>query len=81
MRRLITSVRKASANDLKIEWLKPFMHPRAVKAGSRVFSRGDEAEGRIVIPESLAAIEPRAIFDEMALFTAAGRLPPCAHHL
>jgi CRP/FNR family cyclic AMP-dependent transcriptional regulator len=80
MRRLITSVREASASDLKIEWLKPFMHPRALKAGSRVFSKGDEAkeafvlvEGRIVIPESSAAIEPGAIFGEMALFTAAGR--------
>lgn len=87
MRRLIKSVREASANDLKIEWLKPFMHPRALKAGSRVFSKGDEAkeafvlvEGRIVIPESSAAIEPGAIFGEMALLRPPDgeRLPPCA---
>ena len=28
MRRLIKSAREASAHDWKIEWLKPFMHPR-----------------------------------------------------
>jgi CRP/FNR family cyclic AMP-dependent transcriptional regulator len=68
------------AADLKIEWLKPFMHPRKLNAGARVFSKGDEAkeafvlvEGRIVIPENSAAIEPGAIFGEMALFTATGR--------
>ena len=80
MRRLIASVREASETDLKIDWLKPFMHPRTLKAGSRVFSRGDEAneafvlvEGRIVIPEISASMEPGAIFGEMALFTATGR--------
>jgi CRP/FNR family transcriptional regulator, cyclic AMP receptor protein len=80
MRRLVASVREASANDLKIEWLKPFMHPRGLKAGSLIFSRGDEAkeafvlvEGRVVIAESSAALEPGAIFGEMALFTASGQ--------
>ena len=80
MRRLVASVREASAADLKIEWLKPFMHPRALKAGSSVFSKGDEAseafllvEGRIVIAESAAVLEPGTIFGEMALFTASGR--------
>jgi CRP/FNR family cyclic AMP-dependent transcriptional regulator len=80
MRRLIASVRGANSTELNIEWLKPFMHPRALKAGSRVFSKGDEAceafllvEGRVVVPEISATLEPGAIFGEMALFTAAGR--------
>jgi CRP/FNR family transcriptional regulator, cyclic AMP receptor protein len=81
MRRLIKSVREASAHDWKIEWLKPFMHPRTrSRQAAGVFSKGDEAkeafvlvEGRILIPESSAAIEPGAIFGEMALFTTAGR--------
>jgi CRP/FNR family transcriptional regulator, cyclic AMP receptor protein len=80
MRRLVASVREASAADLKIEWLKPFMHPRVLKAGSRVFSKGDEAneafvlvEGRVVISESSAVLEPGTIFGELALFTATGR--------
>jgi CRP/FNR family transcriptional regulator, cyclic AMP receptor protein len=80
MRHLIASVREASETDLKIDWLKPFMQPRALKGGSRVFSQGDNAseafvlvEGRIAIPERSAILEPGAIFGEMALFTAAGR--------
>ena len=78
--RLVAKVREASETDLKLEWLKPFMHPRLAKAGSRVFSKGDEAreafvlvEGRIEIPEKSVRIEPGAIFGEMALFTANGR--------
>lgn len=78
MRRLVASVREAS--DLKIEWLKPFMHPRALKAGSLIFSKGDEAneafvliEGHVIIAENSAGLEPGAIFGEMALFTATGR--------
>jgi hypothetical protein len=80
MRRLIASVREASETNLKIDWLKPFMHPRALKGGTRVFSRGDVAkeafiliEGRIVIPERSVVLEPGDIFGEMALFTEAGR--------
>ena len=80
MRRLIASVRGANSTELNIEWLKPFMHPRTLKAGSRVFSKGDEAceafllvEGRVVVLEISATLEPGAIFGEMALFTAAGQ--------
>ncbi|MGH6845351.1 MAG: Crp/Fnr family transcriptional regulator [Methylocella sp.] len=80
MRRLIASVREASKTDLNIEWLKPFMYPRALKAGGRVFSKGDEAseafllvEGRIFIPERSVALDPGVLFSEMARFTAVGR--------
>jgi CRP/FNR family cyclic AMP-dependent transcriptional regulator len=77
MRRLIASVRQAAESDLQIEWLKPFMHPRAIKAGENVFSRGaaaDEAfllvEGQIEIPERSVVLTPGTLFGEMALFTA-----------
>jgi CRP/FNR family transcriptional regulator, cyclic AMP receptor protein len=80
MHRLIAKVRQSSESDLKVEWLKPFMHPRVLKAGSRVFSKGDEAdeaflliEGQIEIPEKSVSIEPHAIFGEMALFTNSRR--------
>jgi len=80
MRRLIASVREAGATDLNVEWLRPFMHPRAFKAGQPVFSKGDAAseafvlvEGRIIVPERSAVLEPGAIFGEMALFTADSR--------
>jgi hypothetical protein len=85
MRRLIASVREANETDLNIEWLKPFMHPRAISAGGRVFAKGDEAneafvlvDGRIDIPERAVALAPGDIFGEMALFTAAGRRPASA---
>lgn len=80
MRRLIASVREAAESDLKIEWLKPFMHPRAIKAGGKVFCRGDTAdeafllvEGQIEIPERSVVLAPGALFGEMALFTQKGK--------
>ncbi len=80
MNRLVAKVRKASETDPKLEWLKPFLHPRALRAGTRIFAQGDEAgeafvlvEGQVVIPEKSVAIEPGTIFGEMALFTVSGR--------
>lgn len=80
MRRLTAKVRQAADREWNIEWLKPFMHPRALKAGARVFSKGDEAseafvlvDGRVIIPEKSAVLEPGALFGEMALFTGAGK--------
>ncbi len=80
MRKLIATVRDASQTDLNIEWLKPFAHPRALKAGAVVFSKGDEAtaafilvEGRVELPEVGVALRPGDLFGEMALFTTDGR--------
>ncbi|WP_292528630.1 Crp/Fnr family transcriptional regulator [Methylocystis sp.] len=80
MRRLIASVREANGNDLKIEWLKPFMHPRMLRAGEKIFWKGDDAdeafvvvEGRIEIVERGAVLSPGDIFGEMALFTKLGK--------
>lgn len=79
MRRLIASVREANDSDLNIEWLKPFMHPRSLKAGSHVFVRGEPAneafvvvDGKVEIVERGVTLEPGDIFGEMALFTASG---------
>jgi CRP/FNR family transcriptional regulator, cyclic AMP receptor protein len=80
MRRLIESVREASADDLNIEWLKPFMHPEAVRATDVVFRKGDAAneayvliEGEVEIVERGVTLAPGAIFGEMALFTKTGQ--------
>lgn len=80
MRRLVASVREAQTSDLNIEWLRPFMHPRGVKAGEALFSKGDDAneafvlvEGRIEIVERGAYLLPGEIFGEMALFTECGK--------
>jgi len=75
-----TSVREANGNDLKIEWLKPFMHPRMLRAGEKIFWKGDDAdeafvvvEGRIEIVERGTVLSPGDIFGEMALFTKLGK--------
>lgn len=43
MLRLIKKVKQASNSDLSMEWLKPFMTRRAVKAGEVLFAKGDGA--------------------------------------
>lgn len=80
MNRLIDSVREANANDLNIEWLKPFMHPESVRATDFVFRKGDTAneayvlvDGKIEILERGVVLGPGAIFGEMALFTKSGK--------
>ena len=44
MLRLIRKVKQASQSDLSMEWLKPFMAQRAVKAGEVLFAKGDTAD-------------------------------------
>jgi CRP/FNR family transcriptional regulator, cyclic AMP receptor protein len=81
MRRLIASVKEASAsNDLNMEWLKPFMHPENARETDYIFEKGDIAdraflliEGKVEIVEHGAMLETGAIFGEMALFTKAGK--------
>lgn len=43
MLRLIKKVKHASNSDLNMDWLKPFMARRAVKAGEILFAKGDSA--------------------------------------
>jgi len=43
MIRLIKQVKQASKSDLSMEWLKPFMTRRTVKAGDILFAKGDIA--------------------------------------
>lgn len=80
MRKLIATVREASQTDLNVEWLKPFAHPRALKAGASVFLKGEAADaafilvdGRVEIPEIGVTLHPGDLFGEMALFTTDGR--------
>ncbi len=43
MIRLIRQVKQASRSDLSMEWLKPFMTRRKVKAGEVLFAKGESA--------------------------------------
>jgi len=43
MLRLIRRVKQASKSDLSMEWLKPFMARRSVKAGQVLFAKGEAA--------------------------------------
>jgi CRP/FNR family cyclic AMP-dependent transcriptional regulator len=44
MLRLIKKVKQASKSDLSMDWLKPFMSRRKVKAGELLFAKGDSAD-------------------------------------
>lgn len=44
MRKLIAEVNKASAGDLNMDWLKPFMTRRLIEAGETLFRKGDRAD-------------------------------------
>lgn len=44
MVRLIRQVKQASKSDLNMDWLKPFMTRRQVKAGEILFAKGDTAD-------------------------------------
>lgn len=44
MLRLIKRVKKAGEGDLSMEWLKPYMSRRTVKAGDVLFAKGDQAD-------------------------------------
>jgi hypothetical protein len=79
MRKLVASVKRAADGELKVEWLKPFMHPSKVKAGALLFRKGEEAdraymliEGEIELPEMGIRLPPGTLFGEMALFTEDG---------
>ncbi|WP_036291034.1 Crp/Fnr family transcriptional regulator [Methylosinus sp. PW1] len=79
MRKLVASVKRAADGELKVEWLKPFMHPSKVKADALLFRKGEDAdraymliEGEIELPEVGIRLPPGTLFGEMALFTEDG---------
>jgi len=73
--RLIQGVRAASAYDLSINGLLPFMSHRRVKARQVLISNGDKADsmyylvsGRMKILEIGKFIEPGAVIGEIGIF-------------
>jgi CRP/FNR family transcriptional regulator, cyclic AMP receptor protein len=74
--RLIQGVSAASAYDLSINSLLPFMSHRRIKAGEVLISNGDKADsmyylvsGRMKILEIGKLIEPGAVIGEIGIFT------------
>lgn len=76
MLRLIKRVKVASTGDHSLDWLKPFMTRRAVRAGETLFRKGDEAahmyfviEGRLRIEEIGIDIGPGAVVGELGMLS------------
>jgi len=76
MMRLTRRVRAAeAAGDASGLWLRPYMKPRPIKAGTVLFRKGDGADrlyclvdGAIELVEIGVRIEPGRIFGEIAFF-------------
>jgi hypothetical protein len=77
MRKLISDVKAAAEGDARIEPLLPFMRPRKLKAGARLFAKGDVAEEAFYITSGVIRLEELgrtltsgAVLGEIGLFTA-----------
>jgi len=76
MMRLTRRVKAAeAAGDLSALWLRPYMKPRRLKAGTLLFRKGDLAdhlyclvEGQVELVEIGATLLPGKIFGEIAFF-------------
>src|SRR5690606_574068 len=79
MRRLIAEVKAASAGDLNMDWIRPFMSKRAIAAGEILFRKGDRADrmffvisGRLHLHEIDVDLAPGTVVGELGLL-APGR--------
>ncbi|HET9717329.1 MAG TPA: cyclic nucleotide-binding domain-containing protein [Pseudolabrys sp.] len=74
MLRLIKQVEAASKGDMSLDWLKPFMTHRSVKAGEVMFNKGERAEelyfvisGRLHLREINVDIAPGSVVGELGM--------------
>ena len=72
MLKLIREVKAASRGDQSMDWLKPFMSKRAIKAGEILFHKGDTADemyflvsGRLRLNELDIELQPGAVVGEL----------------
>jgi hypothetical protein len=77
---LIRQVKTASAGDLNMDWIKPFMTKRAVSAGEILFRKGDEADhmffvvsGRLHLREIDIDVLPGAVVGELGMLAPSRR--------
>lgn len=78
MLKLIKQVKAASAGDLSMDWLKPFMSKRAMQAGEILFRKGDDAAhmffvvtGRLHLREIDIDVLPGAVVGELGMLAPA----------
>ena len=76
MLQLIKKVKEATGGDLSMDWLKPFMTKRQVKAGEVLFEKGHDADdmffvvsGRLRLHQIGIDVLPGAVVGEMGLLT------------
>jgi CRP/FNR family cyclic AMP-dependent transcriptional regulator len=74
MLRLVKKVENANAGDPSVEWFKPFMTRRSVKAGDVLFRKGDEGDrmyhvvsGALLVQELNIRVEPNTTVGELAM--------------
>jgi hypothetical protein len=80
MQTLIEDVRAATQGDFDFEWLRPYMRPLSLPAGTTLYRKDELAEdafvvvkGEIELPELGVKLGPGALFGEMGLFTDENR--------
>jgi CRP/FNR family transcriptional regulator, cyclic AMP receptor protein len=74
MLKLIKAVKTASNGDLSMDWLKPFMSERAIRAGEVLFRKGDVADhmffvvsGRLHLHEIDIDVMPGTMVGELGM--------------
>lgn len=79
MRRLIVASRAAAQGDFNFNWMRPYMKPQRLKAGTMLYRKGEAARhayiivrGHVRAPEVDVTLKPGALFGEMGLFTEDG---------
>jgi CRP/FNR family transcriptional regulator, cyclic AMP receptor protein len=74
MLKLVKAVKAASAGDLNMDWLKPFMSKRTITKGEILFRKGDEADhmffvvdGQLHLHEIDINVPPGAVVGELGM--------------
>jgi hypothetical protein len=80
MRRLVQDAKQASDSDLNVDWLRPYMKPLKLEAGTILFRKDDVAreayyvvDGEVEVIEIGLVLGAGNLFGEIALFTEGNR--------
>jgi hypothetical protein len=80
MLNLVRKARAATAGDMSMEWLKPFMTQRRYRRGDRLFKKGDPANemfltvtGKFLVTEIGVELPPGRLMGELGFLTPNNR--------